>query len=291
MKEYSFKLSEEEMLKVFEDGSAFKSGLRMDREEGITVAWETDPAKAEAILPPPLKLLAPTITCNVVNIDGNNFARVYQETYIAIPVIYDDIPGIYMPSLFLHGPGAYMGAVVGRDATGTPKKMADDISLTRRGDTAHAYMEKDDIRVLDIELEFGEYNVPEACASMFKANEECSSVAGNCYFIKTDLECTEEGGMEFRNTRLQRSGGTTTYMEWTPASAKVELAPCENAPWSELEVKQVLGGGWSRFRIGNGQCRTVFDMDDSVAIPYLLKGLYDVDLINKPNRKYRMSFD
>lgn len=287
MKEYSFKLTDEEIVKCFEDGSAFKSGLRMDREEGITVAWVTDSEKAAAILPPPLELLAPVVTCNVVNIDGNNFARVYQETYLAIPVTYKGVPGIYMPSLFLHGPGAYMGAIVGRDATGTPKKMADDISLLRRGETAHAYMVKDDIRVIDIELEFGEYNSPQA-KDMFKANEEKGISSGSCYFVKTNLEVTEEGGMEFQKTRLTTSTGTTQYFEWTPASATIRLNPCENAPWSELKVVDVIGGGWSRFAISNGACKELCKMNDADAIPYLVKGLYDVDVINKPNRKYAM---
>ncbi|MDO4311836.1 MAG: acetoacetate decarboxylase family protein [Eubacteriales bacterium] len=287
MKEYSFKLTDEEMIKCFEDGSAFRSGLRMEREEGITVAWMTDPEKAAAILPPPLELLAPIITCNVVNIDGTNFARVYQETYLAIPVTYNGVPGIYMPSLFLHGPGAYMGAIAGRDATGTPKKLADEISLLRRGDTAHAYVVKDDVHVIDIELEFGEYNLPEA-KEMFKANEENGTVDGACYFIKTDLNVNDQGGMEFRNTRLTTSTGSNQYFEWTPASAKVTLNPCENAPWSELEVVKVIGGGWSRFAIANGACTELCKMNDKDVIPYLIKGLYDVDIINKPNRKYQM---
>ena len=285
MNNISFLLTPEEIKTYQAKGTTFGDGLKMDQEEGIFVAWVSNPEKVQKILPPPLKMLAPVATVYINNIDGTNFSTAYREACLIIPVLYNDAPGAYLVSLFVHGPGGAQAAFLGREMAGLPKKFADNISLTRVGDTVKAYVEKDGVRFIDVDMEIGAYNTPDA-EQVFAGNKSGAVVGGDSYFIKFDLEQDETGKMNFSNSRINMSTSKTLYHEWLPSSAKVTLQPAANAPWSELEVVQVLGAGYAKYGMYDFVTSELGKLNTEEVMPYLITARYDIDVINKPNRKF-----
>ena len=55
----TFQLSPEEFARQYADDGILKNGLVMDDMEGIWLAWATDPAAVQAMLPPAVEFAAP----------------------------------------------------------------------------------------------------------------------------------------------------------------------------------------------------------------------------------------
>jgi acetoacetate decarboxylase len=285
MNNESFVLTKEEVERLHAPGTPLGSGLRMDNMEGVFASWVTNPEKVQKMLPAPLKMLAPVVTVYIVNIDGTNFTPAYREAALILPVTYNGAPGAYLVSLFVNGPGAPMAALLGREMAGLPKKFADDISVIRVGDSATASFVKDGIRVINVELELGSYNIPDA-VQVFGRNIPGENVPGDSYFIKVDLDQDETGALNFSNSRLIKCTSQTKYAKWLPASANVTLQKSANAPWAELEVVQVLGGGYSNHSMFDFATKEVAKLDSNEVMPCLLTARYDIDVLAKPTRKF-----
>ena len=97
----------------------------------------------------------------VVNIREPTFAPWYMEGGIGLMVKLGDKTGIYFLGLQLSGPGALMGAFTGRESSGLPKKLCDRIAVNRTGNKGRCLIERKGVRLLDIELEIGQYNDPD----------------------------------------------------------------------------------------------------------------------------------
>jgi Acetoacetate decarboxylase len=281
----SFKMSTEDIKSSKAAGTPIDTGLILNQEEGMFVSWLTKPEKVEKILPPPLKMLAPIATVYVANIQETNFGPAYLESCLIVPALYNDTPGAYLVSLLLTGPGAQMATYLGRDVYGLPKKFADKINITRMGDSVRAYVERGGVRIIDVELEIGEYNTPDA-EEMFGANKPGALVEGDSYFCKFNIDQDETGKFNFSNARLIHNKIKTLYKEWLPCTAKVALQPSANDPWAELEVVQVLGAGYSKYDLHMFYARELAKMDTEEVVPYLLKARYDSDIIGKPTRTF-----
>lgn len=285
MNNTSFVLSPEEVKSYKSPGTPLGSGLAMGKMEGIFVSWVTNPAKVQKMLPPPFKMLAPVATVYVVNIDDTNFGPSYSEAALIIPVFYEGAPGAYLASLLLQGTGAPMAAFLGREMAGLPKKFTDDVKVARIGDSVSAFVVKDGVRVIDVEMELGTYNVPDA-VQIYGRNVPGESVPGDSFFIKVDLDQVETGALNFSNARVIKSSGSTNFKAWSPASAKVTLQPCTNAPWADLEVLQVLGGGYSIHSMTDFVSSEIAKLNTEEVMPYLLTARYDIDIIGKTTRKF-----
>ena len=137
----------------------------MNNSEGLNLYWETDPAVARRILPPPLELAVPEhplVIGYVCTIREPAFAPWYMEAGLMLACRYRERAGTYFLGLQLAGPGAMMGLCIGRELCGLPKKLAERIVLERVDDCAHAFVEAKGRRILDVEIELGGYNDPVA---------------------------------------------------------------------------------------------------------------------------------
>lgn len=287
MKKCSFVLSPEEYKESFGKGTVLGSGTRMDKVEGVTVVWASNPETIKKMLPPPLQMAAPIVIAYISNLDETNYGPSYNEAGLFVPVIYNNVAAPYFVSALLdiNGAGTPMGAFLGREIDGMPKKTVDKISVTRIGDSVKAYVEKDGVRIIDVDMELGAYNTPDAQA-VLGAVKSGAVVKGETYFTKVDVNGSPNGGISFTNARLLLVRMTTSYKEWLPGSAAVTLQPHSNIPWAELAVGKVLGGGYAKSGFGEFSGTEVAKLNTDEVMRYLLVSKYDIDLINKENRKF-----
>lgn len=267
-------------LKSQEEVNAFTHGGQMNRQEGIYLAWLSNPEVISKILPPPLQMVAPIVSAYIINIQEPNFTSHYLEACIAIPAAYNGEPGLYLVNLQLSGPGAFIGSSVGREEFALPKKIADEICLVRTGDNIKAYVVRNGIRIIEVQAEVGEYNTPDA-KNIFGEAGPGVVASGAGYMYKYDIDCTEEGKAVFSNARLIKTNLKNIYDTFEPATAEVTLNPSENDPWAELEIVQILGAAYSRNSCHMLNVQRLTDVNTEQVIPYLMTGRYDASLWGK----------
>ena len=265
--------------------SLLKGYPRSNAQEGLYVAWKTKPELLAQILPPPLKMVAPVVWVYIVHIGEPSYTQHYCEAAMSVPATYDGVKGEYVRSLLLYGPGAQMSAFSGRDVMGTPKKIADDIRIIRTNRYVRAYIERDGIKIIDVEGKLGEYNTPEANKALGKL-EPGTQADHVAWFYKFDMDQGPDGKTTFSNARLLKHTTRTFYKSWETGAAKVSLNPSVNDPWADLEVEEVLGFGYSRNDLHMISSETLVSENTMEVIPYLLSGRYDVGVLGKPSRRF-----
>jgi acetoacetate decarboxylase len=269
----SFVMTSDEM-HSFKHGDYMTTGAVLGGFEGIYVSWQTDPQAIKKILPAPLDFFLPVATAYVANIAKPNYAVPYLEAGIGVPAIYEGAMGFYFINFQLKGEGAMMATFLGRENGGIPKKFADELVLNRDGNAVKAYVERDGVRLIDIEAAIGVYNTPDA-ATLF-APYSPGAVADGCnYLFKFDFDQMPDGTTAFSNARMRQSLSKSIVHEFLPATCKVTLQSSENDPWAELPVVNVLGGGYTNLDMHLVADRTVCQVDMDEVLPKILKGKFD----------------
>ena len=259
----------------------------MNTQEGIYVFGLADPS-VKKLLPPPLELADannPMIYIYIVNIREPTFAPWYLEGGIGALVKYGDKMGIYFFNLQLSGPGALMGAFSGREGSGLPKKLCERIVVERMGNYGHCYIERKGIRLVDVELEIGSYNLPSFSAEA----EGCEKVPGGLI---------TEGGCLLHRYRMDNGfqdmdiiyyDSPTRYHTWEPASAVVKLNSSIDDPYGEIPLTTVIGAAWSKcdnFVNGMSVIYRYPEEKSLDAMQYLFTGRYDQSLLGKATQVY-----
>jgi acetoacetate decarboxylase len=283
MEKVSFVMTPEE-IKSFKEGTFMTKGACLDGFEGIYASWVTNPDAVKRILPPPLQFVLPVATIYIANVSEPNYALPYMEGAICVPAVYDGVVGLYFAGMLLTGPGAQMATFLGREGGGISKKFADDMRVTRMGNCVKAYIERDGVRIIDVEAEIGQYNTEDA-KKVFGAMAPGATVPGCSYLFKFDFGQSADGKTCFTNGRLRRSTSSILFKDWEPATAKVTLMPSINDPWAELGVVQVLGAGYTRCDMHLIADNDLAQVNADEIMPYLMKGKFDSVYLGKPNRK------
>ena len=114
-------------------------GDRMENQEGVYLAYLTDPAAIAKILPPPLvPFPTPVVTVSVCHIANPTFADDYYETILGVYTFYGKQLGLYTVSLLLGGKGAEMATQCGRDNGAIPKKLDAEFVIRRHAGCSRA---------------------------------------------------------------------------------------------------------------------------------------------------------
>ena len=261
----------------------------MNSQDGIYLYGLTDKS-VEKFLPPPLELADPDnpmFYLYIVNIREPSFAPWYLEGGIGLLAKYGDKIGVYFFSLMLSGPGALMGAFTGREGSGLPKKTCETIIVERTGNYGHCCIERLGVRLVDVELEIGNYNIPDLKLGM----EGCADIPGGML--------VEEGGCLLHKYRMDDGAikdmdliyyhSPSRYYSWEPASATMTLASSINDPWGEMPPVTVLGAAWAvsdNWVKGTSVLYTYPDESVSEAMQYLFAGRYDVSMLCKKHQHY-----
>ncbi len=218
----------------------------MNNQEGIYLYGVCDP-RVKKLLPAPLELAdasLPLFYLYAVAIREPTFAPWYMEGGIGVLARYNKTVGIYFFNVQLSGPGALMGAYVGRETSGLPKKICERIVVERTDEQAHCLIERNGTILVEVELEIGQYNVPE----YHSPAEECNGKEGGLLM--------EDGGCLLHTYKLESStaknmellfyNSPTRYYSWEPATATVTLGSTIDDPWGEIPLISVLGAAWAK---------------------------------------------
>jgi len=227
---------------------SFMNPGAMNSEEGLYIFWETDPAAARRVLPPPLDLVDPAhpiAMVYVVNIREPTFAPWYMEGGLSLLCRYGEIVGAYFLNLQLSGPGAHMGLCSGRETAGLPKKMCERIVVERNGDWASAIIERTGRRIFSVEVEMGGYNDP-LMEVMRKDYGPGYRERGACLLFQCEYGQAPEGHIAFPKMRLVHYDSVTDFQTWESARVtSLHMEPSIDDPWAELVVVKTLGAGYS----------------------------------------------
>lgn len=269
-----------------EDVDKFFEVAQMNKQEGVYLAWSTNPKAVRDILPPPLEMVGPVVFAYIINIEEPTFCSRYTEGAIAVPATYNGIAGLYWISFMLDGPGALMGTFGGREIAGIPKKIADQITIKRSGDYVHAYIERHGIRFIDVEVDItGKYN-NDAAKTVFGDVVPDLEVLLRGFFYKYDVDKNIDGDTVFSNGRLNTLIFDTDYDGWEKGEAKITLTDSVEDPWAQLEVIEVLGAGYCKNNIDLAKGETLCEVDIKEVLPYLMSGRFDKGTMNKPERVF-----
>jgi len=230
-----------------EQTQTFMNPGELNSMDGLYLVWETDPAAARRVLPPPLELFDPAhpiVMVYVVNIREPTFAPWYMEGGLMLLCRYGETGGSYFLNLQLSGPGALMALCSGREFSGLPKKMCERIVVERNGDWASAFIERKGRRIFSVDVELGGYNDP-ILEAMYKGVGPGYKSRGSCLVFQ--YECSQgTGATTFSKMRLLNYDSIMDYRSWEPARiTSLQMEPSIDDPWAELAVVKPLGAGYA----------------------------------------------
>jgi len=270
----------EQLAGFMKDGS-------MDSQEGLYLYGITDPS-VKKLLPPPLELPDPEnpmFYIYIVNIREPSFAPWYLEGGIGIMAKCNGKIGLYFFNLQLSGPGALMGAFTGREGSGLPKKTCERIVVERTDNYGHCCIERNGVRLVDVELEIGKYDNPDFKLEQENAQDTPGGILteGGCLLHRYRMD---EG---FKDMEVIYYDSPTRYHLWESASATVKLKSSIDDPWGEVPVVSVLGAGWAvcdNWVKGMDTIHRYQDEETFEIMQYLYSGRYDRSLICKGHQIY-----
>ncbi len=267
-KETSFRISAEEL-------PNFGKVSLMDEQEGIYMAYLTDPAAIARILPPPLKpFMMPVVTLSVCHIHKPTFADDYYESILGVYAMYGKTLGLYPISLVLGGPGAEMAVQCGRDNGSIPKKLGAEFVMRRSGNTVTAGVTRRGTQLVNLKLELGRYNSPLTHA-LYQAPAPGKRIFGGGFYFHFDREPDENGISHFMNGALLQNLCEYNYKTWEPGFAELTLKSSADDPWAELPISTVIGGAYSQNSLLVHKLNMVEHLSAEEIVPYLLTARYD----------------
>ncbi len=268
----------------------FMNPPEMNNCEGLVLLWETDPAAARRILPPPLELPDPEhpiAYAYVVNIREPTFAPWYMEACLGLFCRFREAAGVTLLNLQLTGPGALMGLCSGRE-TGLPKKICERIVVERTDDYAHAMVEAKGRRIFDVEVQLYPPDLPEA-AEAAKAKWGAKE-RSSCFLFTYEYANAAGGQRTLSKARLINYDGVTAYDSYEPAAIKsIVMESSLDDPWAELSVVKPISAGYSVYSnpVLGTSVAAEFEGDEADKLfPYLFTGRWDRSTVCKGHQRY-----
>lgn len=267
-KNTSFKISKDEL-------KNFGKVSLMDDQEGVYMAYLTDPEAIAKILPPPLKPFSmPVVTLSVCHINNPTFADDYYEAILGVYAMYGKTLGLYPISLVLGGPGAEMAVQCGRDNGSIPKKLGAEFVIRRNGDKVTASVTRRGTQLVDMSMELGEYNSP-LTAALYQAPAPGKKTYGGGFYFHIDRIPDEEGASHFKNAALLMNQCEYNYKSWEPGLVSLELKSSIDDPWAELPVRTIVGGAYSLNSLLVHKLNLAEELNADEIVDYLLTARYD----------------
>lgn len=258
-----------------EDVSNFGKISLMDEQEGLYLAYLTDPAAISRILPPPLKPFSmPVVTLSVCHIHKPTFADDYYEAILGVYATYGKSLGLYPVGLVLGGPGAEMAVQCGRDNGSIPKKLGAEFVIRRDGNTVTAGVTRRGTQLVDIAMEIGQYNSP-LTHMLYQAPAAGKKIYGGGFYFHFDRMPDESGVSHFINGALLQNLCEYNYQSWEPGTVSLNLKSSVDDPWAELPIRTIVGGAYSRNSLLVHKLNLVEQLNADDIVPYLLTGRYD----------------
>ena len=273
----------------------FMNPSALNSMEGLYLYWQTDPAIARRVVPPPLELVTPDqplAFVYAVNIREPTFAPWYMEAALGLLCRYGETTGIYFLNLQLSGPGALMALCSGREFSGLPKKLCERILVERTNTWAHALIESKGRRIFEIEAELGAYNDP-LMAQLYQDVGPGCRQRSSCLLFQYDpstLSQGPQGQTTFPRMCLVNYDSANDYQSWEPGSiAALRMEPSLDDPWAELTVVKPLGVGYGILSNPVFGVSTLAEFEGEEAdklFSYLFSGRWDRSTLCAGHQRY-----
>ena len=205
---------------------SYPSGpYRFFNREFLVITYESDPDLLQAMLPPPLELIAPIVKFEFIRMPDSTGFGDYTESGQVIPVRYKGEEGGFTVSMFLDDEAPIAG---GREIWGFPKKFA----------KPRLFVEED---VLIGTLDYGSVRIATATMGykhhLLDQKAVLESVKKPVFLLKNIPGVDGEPALN----QLTRTYLTDIDVKgaWT-GPGSIELHPHALAPISELYVKKII---------------------------------------------------
>ena len=258
-----------------EDLPNFGKVSLMKNQEGVYLAYLTDPAAIARLLPPPLKPFSiPVVTLSVCHVKEPTFADDYYEAILGVYATYGTTLGLYPLGLVLGGPGAEMAVQCGRDNGSIPKKLGAEFVIRRSGDSVTAQVTRRGTQLVDLKMGLGQYNSP-LTGTLYQFPAPGKKTYGGGFYFHFDREPDQQGISHFMNGCLLQNLCEYTYHTWEPGFAALQLRSSVDDPWAELPIHTIVGGAYSCNDLMVHKLNLAEKVDADAVVPYLLTGRYD----------------
>jgi acetoacetate decarboxylase len=202
--------------------------------EILTLAWRTDPAAIEALLPPPLEPLGDVVLAHIYKMTDVDWLGPYGESNVMVGARLPGTPNIgsYSPFLFLSSDG---GVIQGREVHGQPKKFGEP-RLEARGDLFVGTVSRNGIDVLTGTLAYKQ------------RRDTLDSLAALVPFaVNMNLKAVDhiDGTPAIRQLTSRKLADVTVHECWS-GPCSVELRANVQAPVFRLPVREMLDGFYWR---------------------------------------------
>lgn len=258
-----------------EDMKNFAKYSLMGDQEGLYLAFMTDPAVLRRLVPRPLRPYPmPVATLSVCHVNKPSFADEYCEAILSVLVTHGFELGLYPVALVLGGPGAEMATYFGRDMGYMPKKLGAEFNIRRSGDTVTASVTRRGVQLIDAKLELGEYNSP-LTDVVFQFPQAGEKSSGSGFFFDYAFSRDEAGASQITNGALYQNLCEYTYKAWEPGFASLKLRSGRDDPWAEIPVSTMIGGAYCKNDLLLKGMKLVEKLEADKLLPYLLANRYD----------------
>lgn len=247
----------------------------MAGQQGVYMAYLTDPVAVAKVLPAPFKPYPiPVATLSVCKVSDPTFADYYYETILSVMATYNGVPGMYPVSLLLGGPGAEMATACGRDLGSMPKKLGADIHISKTGDDITVGVCRRGAQLVDAKLKIGETNNP-LTNMIFQFPASGGKGYGTGYYVHFDILPDKDGNTRFISGAALENQVEYNYKTWDPAHVDLKLGSSVNDPWASLPIVTVIGGAWCENDLVLKKLHLLEEVDAQSLLPFTLTGRYD----------------
>jgi acetoacetate decarboxylase len=202
--------------------------------EILTLAWRTDLAAIEALLPPPLQPTGDVVLAHIYKMTDVDWLGPYGESNVMVGAQLPgtDHVGSYSPFLFLSSDG---GVIQGREVHGQPKKFGEP-RLEARGDLFVGTVSRNGIDVLTGTLAYKQ------------RRDTLDSLSGLMQFaVNMNLKAVDhiDGRPAIRQLTSRKLAEVKVHECWS-GPCSVELRANVQAPVFRLPVREMLDGFYWR---------------------------------------------
>jgi 2,4-dienoyl-CoA reductase-like NADH-dependent reductase (Old Yellow Enzyme family)/thioredoxin reductase/acetoacetate decarboxylase len=264
------------------DLTSFCKKSVMAGQQGVYMAYLTDPVSVAKVLPKPFKpYMMPIVTVSVCRIANPTFADAYYETILGVYATYNGMPGLYPVSILLGGVGAEMATQCGRDIGSMPKKLGADIFIHRNGDSIHAGVCRRGSQIVDAKLKIGETN--NAMTDMvFQFPQAGSKGYGSGYYCHFDMMPDADGSLQFLNGAALQNEIEYDYKAWDSAYVDLKVNSSADDPWGSLPIVSVIGGAWCENDLTVHKLQLLEQVEAQNLLPFTLTARYDRTMFMEP---------
>jgi len=221
--------------------------------EMLSASYRTDPAAVARVLPPGLQPAAEPVARLVVGRWRSNCVGDFAGGALYLDAAREGIEATYVVSMFMDGD---VPAFFGRDLYGEPKKLA-RVSLFRQADRAHGFIERDGVRLIEID-------------ARLEADRGPSEGTSADFNVKATLAADGQGlEHDATITLAEYRAATRVDRPAVAGAADVHVRGTVHDPLDELPVLEVLGAAYREGDMA-ATCRAIGTIPAADFFPYAL---------------------